>query len=191
MQTGVIELHIRECEQLFDSLDPYPFYERDLDTDAEEYIVASVRELPERKARSILVHVDQPSVQPEQQRDVEQAIRNHFERKTRLAARELRELVRRGWISLVIGLAFLATLLIASEAVARSVQPPPLAAVLSESLVIGGWVAMWKPLEIFLYDWWPIVGRRRLYEALSQVPVRVVAHDHSSGDTKAASSGGV
>jgi hypothetical protein len=193
MQTGVIELHIRECEQLFDSLDPYPFYERDLDTDAEEYIVASVRELPERKASTILVHVDQPSTQPEQQRDVEQAIRNHFERKTRLAARELTELVRRGWISLVIGLAFLATLLIASEAVARSVQPGPLATVLSESLVIGGWVAMWKPLEIFLYDWWPIVGKRRLYEALSQVPVRLVAHDHdhSSGDTKEASGSGV
>ena len=22
--------------------------------------------------------------------------------------------------------------------------------------MIGGWVALWRPLEIFLYDWWPI-----------------------------------
>ena len=30
------------------------------------------------------------------------------------------------------------------------------AGVARESLLIGGWVAMWRPLEVFLYDWWPI-----------------------------------
>ena len=45
--------------------------------------------------------------------------------------------------------------------------------VLQESLLIGGWVAMWRPLEIFLYDWWPIVGQRRVYELLSRIPVRI------------------
>jgi len=25
-----------------------------------------------------------------------------------------------------------------------------------ESLLVGGAVAPWRPLEIFLYDWWPI-----------------------------------
>jgi hypothetical protein len=153
MPVGAIELHLREVAQLFDSLDPCPFYERDLDPDAEEYIVASARELPERRASSIVVLVDEPSGQSDEQRDVEQAIRRHFERKAQLATRELRELVRRGWISLVIGLAFVATLLVASEAVVRRMDPGPLATVLHESLVIGGWVAMWKPLEIFLYDW--------------------------------------
>ena len=71
---GVIELHLREVGQLFDSLDPCPFYDRDIDTDAEDYIVASVRELPERRASAIVVHIDEPSGQPNEQRDVEQAI---------------------------------------------------------------------------------------------------------------------
>ena len=43
-----------------------------------------------------------------------------------------------------------------------------------ESLLIGGWVAMWKPLEIFPYDWWPIVGDRRLYERLSRIKVQII-----------------
>jgi hypothetical protein len=43
-----------------------------------------------------------------------------------------------------------------------------------EGFVIGGWVAMWRPLEIFLYDWWPIVVQRRLYERLSGLDVRVL-----------------
>jgi len=49
-----------------------------------------------------------------------------------------------------------------------------LAEVFRESLLIGGWVAMWRPLEIFLYDWWPIRAEVRLYDRLAAMPVRVV-----------------
>ena len=57
----------------------------------------------------------------------------------------------------------------------RSLLPrSQLAQVISESLVIGGWVAMWRPLEIFLYDWWPIRNERRIYDRLSRMPVRIV-----------------
>jgi hypothetical protein len=175
---AVIELHLREIAQLFDSLDPCPFYARDLDADAEEYIVASARELQDVKACSIVVHVDQPSSEPSEQTVVEEAIHRHFERKAQLTSRELRDLLRRGWISLVIGLTFLAALLAASEGVARGQGAGAFATVLRESLVIGGWVAMWKPLEVFLYDWWPIAGRHRLFAALSRVPVRLLKHSH-------------
>ena len=166
----LVEVHVREVAQLFDSLDPCPFYERDLEADAEDYIVASVRELPTGVADAIVVYADQPSGQPDDQRTIEGAIHRHFARKAQFASRELRDLLRRGWISLVIGLAFLATLVVASETVVRGIEPGHFATVLRESFVIGGWVAMWRPLEFFLYDWWPIVGRRRLFTALSQIP---------------------
>jgi hypothetical protein len=32
---------------------------------------------------------------------------------------------------------------------------------------------MWRPLEIFLYDWWPIATERKLYDRLSVMPVSV------------------
>jgi len=44
----------------------------------------------------------------------------------------------------------------------------------AESLTIAGWVAMWRSMEICLYDWWPIRRRRRLYGRLSRMPVDVV-----------------
>lgn len=176
-RSGSIDLHLREVAQLFDSLDPCPFYERDLDADAEEYIVASAQELPQRP-QVIVVYLDQSSGEAEEARNLEKAIHEHFARKLELANRELRVLLRRGWISLLIGLAFLGMLLGLSEVVLRQMTPGPLAAVLRESLVIGGWVALWRPLEIFLYDWWPIVGRRKTYALLARVPVNVVpAHE--------------
>ena len=43
---ATIELRVNYPQQLFNSLDPSPFYERDLDQDAEEYIVDSADEYP-------------------------------------------------------------------------------------------------------------------------------------------------
>lgn len=176
-RSGTIDLHLREVAQLFDSLDPCPFYERDLDVEAEEYIVASARELPQRP-QVIVVYLDRSSGEADEARNLEKAINQHFARKLKLASRELRVLLRRGWISLLIGLTFLGMLLGLSEVVLRQMTPGPLASVLRESLVIGGWVALWRPLEIFLYEWWPIVGQRKTYAALTRMPVNVVpAHE--------------
>jgi len=44
---------------------------------------------------------------------------------------------------------------------------------LRQGLVICGWVAMWRPLEILLYGWWPIRTEARLYDRLSEMPVRI------------------
>ena len=41
-----IAVHVGELKQLFHSLDPTPFRERDLDPKAEEFIAGWARELP-------------------------------------------------------------------------------------------------------------------------------------------------
>jgi hypothetical protein len=45
------------------------------------------------------------------------------------------------------------------------------AAVLRESLFVGGWVAMWRPIEVFLYDWWPLLADARRFDRLAAMPV--------------------
>ena len=47
-------------------------------------------------------------------------------------------------------------------------------ALIQDSLVIGAWVALWRPLEIFLYDWWPIRAEARLFDRLGEMDVRTV-----------------
>lgn len=54
---AVIEVRIRDLAQLFNSLDPAPFHERDLDRDAEDYIVSWARELPHDAPLQISVHL--------------------------------------------------------------------------------------------------------------------------------------
>jgi hypothetical protein len=167
-----IDLHIGEMAELFDSFDPCPFHERDLDADAETYIVESVRELRGPPA-AMVFHIDRTPDPAADAEMLEAAIHRHFGRKAQLESRELRAMLSRGWISLGIGLAFLFALLGASESAGTGLFPGPLASVLRESLVIGGWVAMWRPLEVFLYDWWPVAGQRRVFAALARIPIRV------------------
>lgn len=80
------------------------------------------------------------------------AIRLHFSERAETTRRRLRELFSRGRISLVIGLVFLSLSLGVSHALETRLDPGGMLDVIRASLSIGGWVAMWRPMEVFLYD---------------------------------------
>ena len=103
------------------------------------------------------------------------AVRTHFARRSHFLQRDLRRLIRRGLISFCIGLAFLVVIFIIARTIGRMMGD--IGSLLRESMLIVGWVAMWRPLEIFLYDWWPIVSERRLHDRLSRISVRIVYGD--------------
>jgi hypothetical protein len=37
---------------------------------------------------------------------------------------------------------------------------------------------MWRPLQIFLYDWWPIRHRARVFDKLARTPVSILQSKH-------------
>ena len=80
-----------------------------------------------------------------------------------------------------IGLAFLAGSLTLGDIIGN-VSGGSFTAVLREGFIIGGWVAMWRPLEVFLYDWWPIRGDIRLLDRLAAMPVRIDYNEAVSDD---------
>jgi hypothetical protein len=41
--------------------------------------------------------------------------------------------------------------------------------IFGEGMSIVGWVAMWRPLEIFLYEWMPIRRRCRMLAKLAEM----------------------
>jgi len=60
-----IEVFVDRIEQLFNSMDPSPFQERDLDDDAEEFIVSWAQEFPRRDPVSLVINVNQIPGQPD------------------------------------------------------------------------------------------------------------------------------
>lgn len=168
-----LELRVRELGQLFNSMDPTPFLNKDLDREAEAFIETWAMGFPPGSRLSITVHLAQPPVPTEPGTLVADSIHNYFQYKAGLVRGELKQLLKQGRTSLLIGLAFVTVCLIAADAIGRPGSSTA-ATIARESLTIVGWVAMWRPLQIFLYDWWPLVRRIQVCKALQQAHVRVV-----------------
>jgi len=164
---SLVDLKLKTLTQLYNSFDPSPFHERDLDDDAAEYIVEAVRELHGDLYIKLVLHV-QEDIDDQGIKKASEAIHNYFSYRARVFRLQLRQQLRIGRISLLVGLLFLGFCFeITTFFNAGSVWSP----ILRESFMIIGWVAMWKPLEIFLYSWWPILGQIRLYEKIAAMPV--------------------
>lgn len=167
-----IELRLHEVAQLFNSMDPTPFHHKDLDPDAEEFIESWAMEFPPGSRLHITIHLEQTPKEGDPTALVTEAIHNFFEYKAQLKRRELNQLLWQGRTSLVIGLAFLALCLLVADVMAKFTAGTFLT-IVRESLTIGGWVAMWRPMQIFLYEWWPLARRRRIYRSLGHAQIRV------------------
>lgn len=167
--TGLIELRLNNVGQLFNTMDPSPFHERDLDHDAEEFILSWA--LEHRKDSDLRIRVVlPPPIDPESVRLVRESIQHYFAYRARIARQELAELFREGRTALLIGLLFLASTLVLRDLITPR---PGLADFVREGLTICGWVGLWKPIDIFLYRWWPLLAHGRLLTRLSTGPVEV------------------
>jgi hypothetical protein len=168
---NTIELNLQDLEQFFNTMDPSPFHEKDLDTDAEEFIVSWAKEYPPDAPVRLIVHLQNAQLGGDAHAIITRAVHNYFAYKADLSQRELRQLFRAGRISLIIGLSFLALCVSGAEVLAGLRVPGT--KVLQTGLTIGGWVAMWHPMEVYLYGWWPLRRMGKIYRKLSTIPVEV------------------
>lgn len=167
-----IEINLSRLSQLFNSLDPSPFHERDLDHDAEEYIVDSAEEIPRQSPLCLVIHLPADQLPNAGSNDLGEAIHNYFDYRKTNEQRRLRLLFRDGRIALITGIAFLFCCVLLRE-VAFSFGNGTASRIIGEGMLIIGWVAMWRPLEIFLYEWVPVRRRCRTLEKLAKMRVAI------------------
>ena len=168
-----IDINVRHARQLFDSRDPAPFRERDLDEKAVEYLLGAALEIPRHRPLKLVVMVAEPTEPPVPGEIIVEAMRAHFAYQLEQVSRRLAEHVRRGRGFLVVGITVLAEF-------TQALPGGTLREILREGLVITGWVAMWRPLEVLLYDWRPLLDERRQVQRLLDALVEV-QHGDASG----------
>lgn len=169
---GVIRLRVKDLTRLFNSLDPDPFIERDLDDDAVEYITSWASEIPSNRELQLEVTLTEPSQPGDREAILHAAVRNYFSHAEQLARIQFRQLMRRGRLSLLIGLTVLTVAFLGSNLLAHFATGT-VGKMVKETVMIGGWVAMWRPMEIFLYDWWPLRRKRLDLARLRDMSVQV------------------
>lgn len=171
---GCMEISLRNVAQLFNSMDPAPFYERDLDTHAEQFLVSWAQEFPAGTELELLVHLRDEAPAADTAQWIRSGLQHYFAERERLTSAQLQLLLQQGRTSLMVGLGFLAVCL-SLGGLLKGTAPGSLGHLAYESLTIAGWVAMWKPLQTYLYDWWPVKQQIGLYRRLQAMSVRLQA----------------
>jgi hypothetical protein len=180
--TCLIQLRLHSLGQLFNSMDPSPFTERDLDDEAADFIIAWAQECHRHQQLALEIRIDAAAPAEADDATVIDAVHNYFAYRADMARLQLREHLRQGPPALAIGLLFLAVATLASRWVGIR-WPGAMGQVASEGLLVGGWVAMWRPFEIYLYGWLPIRRRRRLLQRLATMPVCLLWRDRPGSAT--------
>jgi len=169
----VIDLVLRNVMQLFNSLDPSPFHEKELDPNAEEYIFNAVVDQPKKIPVKMAIYLPENSITGTTRESIILGIHNHFIYKSSVSDRELRRLFERGRLVLIIAMGILFMTLLARQYLSTFEQDL-LVRMAGEGLLILGWVTLWEPAYIFIYGWWPIVQKRRIYDKITTMEIEVL-----------------
>jgi hypothetical protein len=143
---------------------------RSLNPYVTEFVLSWAYELPTDAPIELVVHVQEEFDDARAGR-AEEAVRAAFAEEVESQKRRLKDLFRGGRISLGFGLIALVGFVTTSRILASATG---WLEVLREGLAVAGWVALWRPLEIYLYDWWPIRRAIRTYRRLEEGEIRFV-----------------
>ncbi len=165
---SIVDIKLASVERVFDNRDPAPFRERDLDPQLAEYLVDSGEDLGSQERFRIVFWLEQPCSAGE----IETPYRAYFNYELDRLDRARRRQRRVGWFTLALAMVSIVVLLSISEVVTRVIAGS-IGAGLKEGLVISGWVLMWRPIEVLVYDSIPWRRSRRVLRRLLAMPVDV------------------
>jgi len=169
----LIEIKLSSVMQLFNSFDPAPFHEKELDSAAEHYIVDTVKDFPQKTRFKINIILPSDIATTDQAMKIPPAINNHFQYKMLAADRKFRSHFRYGRTTLLIGLTFLTIALVARQLVS-ALENHLIAQIFADALLIIGWAAMWEPITVLLYELWPIIQLKKVYEKISTMEIDII-----------------
>ncbi|HMK03386.1 MAG TPA: hypothetical protein VK489_04310 [Ferruginibacter sp.] len=172
--TSEIKLQLLNINELLRSPGSL-FRKRTLKTDAEEFIVEEAEALPRRAAINMKVHLALSEVKHKD--DIIPAIHRHFCYRREQSQKKYKRTLQYGWRILFIALGLLAVIFLLTEIALHLAPDNRLVQFIRESFIIFGWVALWHPLEVLLYDWYPIKTNINLYYRLEHSTVQVIINE--------------
>ncbi|KAJ4460105.1 hypothetical protein PAPYR_3836 [Paratrimastix pyriformis] len=182
---GVIDIKLSKISQLFNSYDPSPFLEKDLDDDAEDYIVAWARELPRKVPLTLMVHLPAEVAIHSEVGALQDSIRKFFFSRVATSRREVRAKLMEALKGFLVGMVIVIVCLTLrglamTFIVTEQLVLLTLLNMLTESLDIAAWVCLWVPVQTFLYKWWPTFSKLKLFKRLAVVDVRIRVREHGA-----------
>ncbi|HJJ43391.1 MAG TPA: hypothetical protein O0X66_05560 [Methanocorpusculum sp.] len=169
-----IELRITHRAQFYNLLDPAPNDEKEISKATESYIMDSYEDMPNDKRHSakIVLFLERALYDNEETRtDMEHAIHSHFALRSCAEKQKYKQSMKNGRRYLLRGVVFLIACLILSGVVTSTRSEDDIIYAFGQSFVVIGWVALWKPIEFYLYDRRDIINEREMLRELETIQV--------------------
>ncbi len=178
-----IELRIAQPAQFYNLLDPAPNDEKEINQATESYIMDSLDDMQndKRSSAKIVLYLEQALYDDEKTRtDMEKAIHSHFAERVCSATQKYKQAMNKGRRYLIRGLIFLIICLIFSSVVTSIHNQNDIIYAIGQSFVIIGWVALWRPVEFYLYDRRDILDEKKMLSQLETIPIETRRWDKQS-----------
>jgi len=176
----VIDVAVNNSRQLFNERDPAPFRERDLDGDFVNYVLSSVQEFSLKTEMKLRIVVLDERDQSVDQNVIREAIQAHFLYESSLIQKQLRKRLRIGRSFFLVGLVVLFACLGLAQFLRSWLGDSDIGRIAGEGFVIIGWVAMWRPVEVVLYDWRPLRELRLYLTKIAAISVEIICPNANS-----------
>jgi len=181
IRPGTLEVRVEleRLSELFQAPEPDPLAGRPHADSGLDRILNQLRPGPRRSVRATIVlpaTERAPDIEPR----CRAALREYCALRMTRIANDQASLRQEGYATLWRGLVFLALCLLAMRMVGEpAFLHPRIAHFTYEGLVIAGWVALWYPLDVLLYQRWPLAREERLHAALTAMELRFEFVDRS------------
>jgi hypothetical protein len=172
---GLIEIRQESPEQFLHSLDPLPARNSNLEPDIADYVIDRAADLPAGADLEIVVHLRDYEPSQEKEAAMTRIFHAYFQARADLEMKRKRQSFSDGRQNLMIGIFAWCLCLLTLWLLNYLGGEASLWRFVRESIVVIGWVLVWKPAEIFLYDWKPFERRKKFVLRLSQAAVKMRA----------------
>ncbi len=136
-----------------------------LDRDVETYLMERAAQFHRKDEFLINIHISGDV--PENESEIADRIHHHFRHCLTMSKKQLSHTLKLGWRSLGIAFVFLLLMYTIANRLVPQLPQGGLTITIKEVFIILGWVALWRPAELLLYEWFPIRKKVRLLERLS------------------------
>lgn len=174
-QLNEIVLRLTDLRELFHAPEIDPFSGQG---ELESGIDRLVSQLRGRPRGAVRARITLPAAQitPDLGSRCREALQRYCRARISQLGEQNASLWREGWATLGRGILFLAACMIGSKIFGEPKYLPAfLGRFLDEGFIIAGWVALWYPLDVLLYQHWPVNRDRRIYKVIESMEVEFVA----------------
>ena len=172
MRASEIILELTDVDHLLIAPGSLLYGKRMLSPNAEEFIIEEAKILSPKNPIDLKIHLAKDAISRKEV--ITTAIHQHFTYRREKSERQLKAALQLGWQSLLIAVVFLGLLIFLTLVIIKLLPEGGLSITFREILIILGWVALWRPADLLLYEWRPFKREVNLFRKLEQCKVEIV-----------------